>query len=303
MNSKNNIPFLNPGEQIRIIAPASVVERDYIVNTVQSLEALGYKVSLGKYIFSVFNQFAGTDEQRIQDFQEGIDDSEVKAIFCARGGYGSVRIINSLDFSSFREHPKWIVGFSDITIFHTLLNNQFSLPSIHAPMPVNFSSTSFQNNLRQLNNILIGKLENISIEKHALNIEGIGKGNIVGGNLSILYSLQATSYEIDTENKILFIEDVGEQLYHLDRMLQNFSLSGKFKDITGLIVGGLTAMKDKKRPFGKNAEEIIREYVEDSGIPVAFGFPAGHIENNVPFMLGAKIELEVEECKVILRCM
>jgi muramoyltetrapeptide carboxypeptidase len=301
MQSQITIPFLKAGDNIRIIAPASVVEKDYIEKTILALQELGYKASLGEHVFSVFNQYAGTDEQRLQDFQTAIDDPDVKAVFCARGGYGSIHLIQKLNFLTFRRKPKWIAGFSDITIFHSILNNQFKLPSIHSPMPVNFSSPSFQGNLRQLNDILQGRIQDITFNRHPLNIEGLGRGVLTGGNLSILYSLQSTPYAVNTDNRILFIEDVGEQLYHLDRMMQNLSLSGKLEKLNGLIVGAFTGMKDKKRPFGKNAEEIIRDYAGEYSFPVAFGFPAGHIRNNIPFMLGRAVELEVENGKVVLR--
>lgn len=301
MSIQKKIPFPGVGDEIRIISTASVVEKQYIESTADSLKELGFKVSLGEHVFSGFNQFAGSDAQRAEDLQRALNDPEVKAIFCARGGYGSVRILDLPDYKTFLENPKWIAGFSDITVFHILLNDRFNLPSIHAPMPINFTSNRFHDNLQQLNSIFLGKKPDFEIENHAQNIEGKNTGILVGGNLSIIYSLQATPYELETANRILFIEEVGEQLYHLDRMLQNFKLSGKFKNIKGLVVGGLTAMKDKKRPFGKSAEEIIREYVKDLGIPVAFGFPAGHIENNVPFILGEEVELTVKSRGTILR--
>jgi len=296
-----NIPFLERGDEIRIIAPASVVRKQYIESTVKSLTSLGFKTSLGEYAFSVFNQFAGTDEDRLRDLQTALDDPGVKAVFCARGGYGAVRIFNHLNYDLFLEKPKWIVGFSDITIFHILLNNRFNLPSIHAPMPVNAASDFFQNNLNQLNRILCGEQPAVETGSHVLNIEGEAEAVLVGGNLSIIYSLQGTPWELQTDDRILFIEEVGEQLYHLDRMLQNLQLSGKIQGLKGLIVGGLTSMKDKKRPFGKNAEEIILEYVEDLGIPVSFGFPAGHVEDNESFILGREVEFVVKAGGTVLR--
>ena len=286
-------PSLNINDTIKIIAPASRVEKDYMEQAVKSLTQLGYTVKLGENVFSEYYQFAGTDCQRLNDFQAVLNDEEVKAIFCARGGYGSLRIVNSLDFSGFRKLPKWIVGFSDITVFHSLLNGKYLISTVHAPMPVNANSPFFQENLRQLDAILKGKRPEIKNTNHPLNRFGSCRGRLVGGNLSILYSLQSTAYEIDTKNKILFIEDVGEQLYHLDRMLNNLKLSGKLKHLKGLIVGGMTSMEDKKRPFGKSSYEIIREAVNDFGFPVAFDFPAGHVDNNIPFVLGEEIKLSV----------
>jgi len=293
MGSLKFPPKLKKGDAIGIVAPASRVEKDYIEQTVKSLTQLGYEVISGENIFSEYNQFAGTDKQRLDDFQLALDNKNIKAIFCARGGYGSIRIADALDFSGFRRFPKWIVGFSDITVFHSLLNGKYQIPSIHAPMPVNFSSLYFQENLQQLDSILKGEMPEVRINGNTLNRMGTYRGKLVGGNLSILYSLQSTSFEIDTKDSILFIEDVGEQLYHLDRMLNNLRLSRKLKDLKGLIVGGMTAMEDKKRPFGKSTYEIIGEAVKNYIFPVAFDFPAGHIDNNVPFLLGAEIELSV----------
>ncbi len=295
MSSYKLPTFLSPGDEIRIIAPASAVEKDYIEKTRQSLENLGYKVTLGAHVFDVFHQFAGGDTQRMKDVREALYEKEVKAIFCARGGYGSVRIIDQIDFTVFQQNPKWIVGFSDVTVFHAQLNCQLKIPSIHSPMPVNFESPDFHENLHQLNDLLQGNLKEIYFHTDNLNRIGSTTGNLVGGNLSILHSLQSTPYEIETENKILFIEDVGEQLYHLDRMMNNFRLSGKLEGLKGLVVGGLTDMKDKKRPFGKSAEEIVSDAVKPFDFPVAFGFPAGHMQNNHPFLLGVDINLTVSE--------
>jgi muramoyltetrapeptide carboxypeptidase len=298
---KSKPAFLRPGDEIRIISPASVVEKEYIKKTTRSIENLGYKVTWGKHTFAALHQFAGRDKKRINDAQQALDEKDIKAVFCARGGYGSIRIIDKLDFSSFIQNPKWIVGFSDITVFHSLLNCQYNIPSIHSPMPVNYGSPSFNQNLNQLNDLLQGRLNDIQFESNSLNRSGKVTGKLVGGNLSILYSLQSTPYQIETKDNILFIEDVGEQLYHLDRMLNNFRLSGKLDKIKGLIVGGLTEMKDKKRPFGKSAEEIVFSAAEKYHYPIAFNFPAGHTQNNVPFLLGTEIELKVENNSTSIR--
>ena len=292
---------LLPGDEIRIVAPSSIVEKDYVDKALDSLTKLGYKATLGKNIFSGFNQFAGTDIDRISDFQHAVNDLQVKAIFCARGGYGSIRVIDKIDFLRFKRKPKWIVGFSDITVFHSLLNNKFNIATLHSPMPVNFEKPHFHENLAQLNLILKGQKPTIELKSNSLNRIGHCKGKVVGGNLSILYSLQSTPYEIDTKNKILFIEDVGEQLYHLDRMMNNFLLSGKLAHLKGLIVGGMTDMQDKKRPFGKTAYEIIFEAVKYFSYPVLFDFPAGHIDNNVPFILGAEAALIVDHKQSVIK--
>ncbi len=292
---------LKPGDEIRIVAPASNVEKDYIERTLVSLKDLGYVATLGKNVFSDFNQFAGTDDKRLADFQQAIDDPHVKAIFCARGGYGSIRIINKINFQKFRKSPKWIVGFSDITVFHSIMNCNFRIATVHSQMPVNFDRPQFSENLKKLNNILQGQKPEIDATMNFLNRNGECGGILVGGNLSILYSLQATPFQINTKNKILFIEDVGEQLYHLDRMLNNFKLSGKLKYLKGLIVGGMTDMQDKKRPFGKTAYEIVHDAVKEDDYPVLFDFPAGHLDNNEPFILGAEAELTVNHDYAFLK--
>ncbi|MBA7684357.1 putative murein peptide carboxypeptidase [subsurface metagenome] len=228
--------LLTKGDEIRIVAPASAVQKDYIDKSVVALSGLGYKTTVGKYVFSEDNQFAGTDEERLRDFQDAVNDQKVKAVFCARGGYGSSRIIDKIDFSDFRSNAKWIVGFSDITVFHSLMNCTYNIATIHSPMPVNSESSYFASNLKQLDEILRGKRNDIQIPYHPLNRKGQSRGKITGGNLSILHNLQSTPFEIKTENTVLFIEDMGEQLYHLDRMLNNLLLSGKFLKRPGRIM-------------------------------------------------------------------
>jgi muramoyltetrapeptide carboxypeptidase len=292
---------LSSSDEIRIIAPASAVEKEYIDKTAKSLIDLGFNVSMGKYTMDRFHQFAGKDWQRAEDFQEAINDPAVGAIFCARGGYGSVRIIPKIDFSELLEKPKWLAGFSDITVFHSFLNRTLNIATIHAPMPVNVDNVHFAENLLKLKKILKGDKPEIKLNPHDQNLKGIGRGKLVGGNLSIIYSLQSTRFELDTRGNILFIEDVGEQLYHIDRMMQNLLLSGKLEELAGLVVGEMTDMKDKKRPFGQNAYEIINDAVKCFDFPVAFGFPAGHTDNNVPFLLGSEVELQVDESGAHLR--
>lgn len=283
--------FLQSGDEIRIVSPAGRVEGDYLEKTIHSLENLNYRVSLGKYVLDSYHQYAGNDQNRLSDMQNALNDPGVKAIFCARGGYGSIRLIDKLDFNEFIKSPKWLVGFSDLTVFHSCLNGKFNIASIHSPMPVNFDSPYFGSNLGRLKDILNGKTEAMNFSSNPLNREGKATARLVGGNLSILYSLQSTPYELDTRNAILFIEDVGEQLYHLDRMMNNFRLSGKLKYLKGLVAGSFSAMRDKRRPFGKKAEEIVMEYTAGFNYPVIFDFPAGHTDNNAPFVLGSEIEL------------
>jgi len=211
-----------------------------------------------------------------------------------------MRIVKELYFKTFRKCPKWIAGFSDITVFHSLLNCHYKVATLHSPMPVNFNSPHFETNLEALNTLLKRNFGTLELVPDPLNRLGNATGKLVGGNLSILINLQSTPFEIIPNGNILFLEDVGEQLYHLDRMLQNLLLSGKLSNLKGLIVGGLTDMLDKKQPFGKTPNEIILDAVKEFGYPVAFGFPAGHMDNNVPFLMGTNVELEVKESGAII---
>ena len=285
------IPALKKGDTIAIVAPAKSIEKEYIDFAVDFFEQQGYKVLVGKNCLNQYHYFAGTDEERLSDFQEALDNPEIKAIICARGGYGCVRIVDEIQWASLLNHPKWIVGFSDVTVFHQRINI-LGLPSIHGTMPLNFKENSNEA-LTTLLQHLEGNHQAISIPSHPMNIEGIAEGILIGGNLSILYSLLGTDDEVNFQDTILFIEDLAEQLYHLDRMLFAFKKAGVLGQIKGLIVGGMTDMKDTAIPFGKSLEEIICEHIKPHNIPLVFGFPAGHINDNRALVFGKKIKLEV----------
>jgi muramoyltetrapeptide carboxypeptidase len=248
----------------------------------------------GQYLFGDENQFSGSDEERTSDFQMALDDIDIKAIVCVRGGYGVVRIIDKLSFSVFEQHPKWIVGYSDITVLHSHIQTQFGIETIHAIMPINFADPGSAVAIESLRKALFGLTLEYNVPANPLNVSGSVSGFLCGGNLSIIYSLIGTPSDIQTEDKILFIEDVDEYLYHLDRMMMNLKRSGKLEKIRGLIVGGFTKMNDNTIPFGKNAAQIIAEYVSDKGIPVCFDFPAGHIANNSALVLGREVHLNVD---------
>jgi muramoyltetrapeptide carboxypeptidase len=224
-----------------------------------------------------------------------LDHPEVKAIFCARGGYGTVRIIDRLNFDYFEQHPKWIVGYSDITALHSHIHTQFGIETLHAIMPVNFGEAGSDVAVESLRDVLFGEAPDYHIPAAPLHIEGEARGILTGGNLSILYSLSATSSDIDTEGKILFIEDLDEYLYHIDRMMINLHRAGKLSNLKGLIVGGMSRMNDNKVPFGKNAEEIIYDYASGLNIPVCFGFPAGHQPDNRALILGREVNMSVSQ--------
>jgi muramoyltetrapeptide carboxypeptidase len=231
--------------------------------------------------------------------QEAINDPETKAIICARGGYGTVRLIEKLDFSPLLKNPKWLVGFSDVTVLHSVLN-KLGLASIHGSMPGFFlENKKITRSFLSLIELLSSGRSKIEVSGHALNRNGICSGELVGGNLSLLYSLQGTPWQLDTSGKILLIEDLSEYLYHIDRMMQNLRLAGQLKHLSGLIVGGFTELKDNDSPFGKSAYEIILEAVHDYNFPVCFDFPVGHIPKNMAILLGGKYHLEVgENCRL-----
>lgn len=287
--------LLQKGDRIRIVAPAGKVSKEKVLPGIELLKDVGYEVIIGKHVFDRNFQYAGTDQQRFTDFQEAINDPQTKAIVCARGGYGSVRIIEKLNFSSFLKYPKWLVGFSDITVFHSVLN-KLGLASIHGAMPAFFlENKKPTKSVHSLMEVLTSGNSEVKFESHSLNCKGSCSGDLVGGNLSLLYSLQGTPWQLDTKGKILLIEDLSEYLYHLDRMMQNFRLSGQLNGLSGLVVGGFTEMLDNESPFGKSAYEIIREAVEGCHFPVCFDFPSGHISKNLSLVLGAVYQLEVGE--------
>lgn len=291
--------FLKIGDKIGIISTASKIDSDIINSAVNLLSSLGYFVELGENVFEKLNQFAGSDYQRTSDLQLMLDDSEIKAIICSRGGYGTLRTIEKINWNSFIAKPKWIVGFSDVTVLHSQLN-QLRIASIHGVMPRyffndNIPSTSFNS----LISVLTGNKIRYEIPPSPFNINGCANGELIGGNLSILYSLRGTPYDIDTRNKILFIEDLAEYLYHLDRMLMNLKLGGKLQQLSGLIVGSFTGLKDNETPFGKSIEEIILEHVSDFNFPVVFNFPSGHQNNNLTLKLGCIVKIEANTNKVL----
>lgn len=295
-------PPIKPGDKIRIVSPAGKVAEKYVLPAIEWLTGQGYKVELGKHVFDTHFQFAGTDNDRLEDLQTALDDPETAAIICSRGGYGTVRIIDKLDFSRFRKHPKWLVGFSDITILHAAIN-QRGISTIHGAMPRFFFDENGQanENLKTLMELLTGNQAEYKIDARPENRTGKCDAEVIGGNLSIIVSLLGTKYEIDTRGKILFIEDIDEFLYHTDRMMHQLKLAGKLDNLAGLVVGDFTDMKDNESPFGKTVREIIAEAVADYNYPVCFGFPAGHDKRNLALTFGVNWNLEVSEKEVMLR--
>jgi len=283
--------YLQKGDSVAIVSTARKISSDKIIPAIKLLENWGLNVIIGETIGSEENQFAASDEKRIADFQQMLDNPKVKAIWCARGGYGTVRLIDKLDFSAFKKHPKWIIGYSDITVLHSQFHN-FGVETLHATMPINIENSS-QQAIETLKNSLFGKSLFYEIPADEKNKSGKASGEIVGGNLSVLYSLLGSKSAIKTADKILFIEDLDEYLYHIDRMCMNLKRNGYFTHLKGLVVGGMSDMHDNEIPFGKTAEEIILDCVLEYDFPVVFNFPAGHLDDNRALILGRKIELNV----------
>jgi len=289
---------LNIGDKIGIISTARKISMEELKPSIKLLEEWGLKVVFGKNLFEEDNQFSGTVTQRSSDLQSMIDDDSIKAILCARGGYGTVQIIDKVDFSHLIKNPKWIIGYSDVTVLHSHLH-QLGITSLHATMPINFEKNT-PKALESLKSALFGLGNLTEINHHHFNRFGKVEGEIVGGNLSILYSLLGSDSDINTEGKILFIEDLDEYLYHVDRMMMNLKRNGKLKNLKALIIGGMSDMNDNTIPFGKTAEEIILEYIKEFDFPVCFNFPAGHLADNRCIRLGGKSVLEVNKNGVSL---
>ena len=254
----------------------------------------------GKNSLASHHQFAGTDEQRAADLQWALDNDQFAAVICSRGGYGSLRILEKLDFSNFIKNPKWLVGFSDITVLHAYINNFLKTKTIHGIMPVNFDSAT-EHSLESLKNALFGEKNVYKFQKNQLSRHGKAKGEIIGGNLSLIISIAGSHFDYDTTGKILFIEDVNEFLYRIDRLMMNLKIRGKLEKLAGLLVGSFDKMNDNPTPFGMNVYEIIAEKVKNYDFPVAFGFPAGHAKQNLALILGHEVELEVGERHCLLK--
>ncbi|QZK91695.1 LD-carboxypeptidase [Flavobacterium sp. CHNK8] len=286
-------PYLQKGDTIALVATARKNIDDNLKPAIDLLHSWGLEVIIGKTIGLDNNQLAGTDEQRAADFQAQLDNPNIKAIWCVKGGYGTVRMVDLLDFTNFKNNPKWIVGFSDVTVLHSHLNT-LGYQSLHAIMPLTAPRATPQA-VESLRMALFGEKLSYEVAATAKNKLGKATGQLVGGNLSILYSLFGSTSAIDCSDKILFIEDLDEYLYHIDRMMMNLKRNGCLESIKGIVVGSMTKMKDNDIPWGKNAIEIIEDVTQKYSIPILYNFPAGHIQDNRALILGSKVTLDVQE--------
>ncbi len=285
---------LKKGDKVMIVATARKISEEELRPAIEVLNKWGLIVVLGDNIYQENDQFSGTSEQRVTDLQKALDDEMVKAIFCARGGYGTVKIIDELDFSRFLKYPKWVVGYSDVTVLHNHINIKLSIQTAHATMPINFPLNTSES-LSSLKRGLFGEELNYDFDANSLNKNGKANGVLIGGNLSIIYSLMGTASQLNTDGKILFIEDLDEYLYHVDRMMMNLRRAGLLENLSGLIVGGMSDMNDNAIAYGKTAVEIISDTVKDFDYPVCFDFPAGHLADNRTLIFGENVQLEVQE--------
>lgn len=285
-------PYLHLGDTIGIVAPARKISLEELQFSTNWLKSKGFQVIFAPNLFAEEHQFAGSDEIRQQSFQAMIDNPNVKAILSARGGYGSARIIDKIDFSHFHENPKWLCGYSDFTVFHSHLASKNISASLHSTMPISMNEETIDN-CNALFDALIGKKMELSGHNHPYNQYGTSAGKIVGGNLSILYSMLGSPSDINTNGAILFLEDLDEYLYHIDRMIVALKRAGKFDHLAGLIIGGMSDMHDNTIPFGYSAEEIIMKHCQEYDFPIAFNIPVGHGKDNKTLKLGVSSKLIV----------
>lgn len=291
---------LSQGDTVSIVAPGRKLDRTIIDAATKILENWGLTVRTGKNLFSEkHNYLSGTDTERLEDLQQALNDSSIKAIICARGGYGTTRILDQLDFTAFTKNPKWICGFSDITALHLKLQS-LNVQSIHGTMPIQFADSMHTDSAEQLRSLLFGEAVSIQANPSSQNRLGEATGEMVGGNLSLLLESLGTTSELQTENKILIIEEVGEYVYRLDRMLVQLKRAGKL-NLAGLVIGHMTDIQESELPFGERVEQLVRYHTQDFNYPIAFNFPTGHDHPNLAWISGAKAKLEVTNTKSLLR--
>lgn len=295
-------PYLKKDDTIGLVCPSGFMALDKAEACINTLQSWGYQVKVGNTVGSnSTNYFSGTDEERLNDLQQMLDDKTIKAVLCARGGYGATRLVDKINFRKFKKHPKWLIGYSDITVFHSHIFSNHNIATLHAPMAGAFSNDEFENEyVQSLQKALSGEKTYYTCNGHEFNQAGKAKGELVGGNLALLAHCIGTRSDINTKGKILFIEDIGEQLYNIDRMFYQLKRSGKLKKLAGLIIGGFTDTQDTERPFGKNAYELIKDIVKEYKYPVCFNFPVSHEKENYALKVGVTYKLKVSEQQVEL---
>jgi muramoyltetrapeptide carboxypeptidase len=296
-------PYLKKGDLIGIVCPAGFMAAERAAECIRVLtDEWGFRVKVGRTLGNDNGTyFSGTDAERLADLQEMLDDDEVNAVLFGRGGYGMGRIIDDIDFKKFKKSPKWLIGFSDITVLHSHLYSNYYISSLHAPMAGAFNEAGYANRFVQsLKAALEGTWAKYSCEPHELNRTGEAIGELIGGNLSLIAHLVGSDSDIKTRGRILFLEDVGEYIYNVDRMMYQLKRSGKLNKISGLIIGGFTDMKDTERPFGKTVFQTIKDAVEEYNYPVCFGFPVSHGKENYALKIGVGYKLKITKSRVIL---
>ncbi|OEK02534.1 hypothetical protein BFP97_13825 [Roseivirga sp. 4D4] len=290
--------FLKVGDEVAIVATAKRLEKD-ISEGINTLEKWGLKVKVGKSVHNQHGYFAGSDEERIHDLQSALDDPSIKAIVFARGGYGTTRILDQIDFTSYLSQPKWIVGFSDLTSI-LLLSSVLEVPSVHGPVALTIGRDEVSDN--KLKDLLFGELDfDIPLLESNHTKEGNCSGKVVGGNLSLIYESIGSSNEIETDGNILFLEEVSEEMYAVDRMMNKLRRSGKLEDISGVIIGSFTSISDSQSYFKESVEELLLKYFGHLDIPVAFGLEAGHEKRNYPLILGMNCEVILSKNQISIK--
>lgn len=285
-------PFLEKGDKVLILSPSGKIDKSFLLGARKRLESWGLKVVMGKHAAGSSGRFAGTVKQRLTDFQRALDDEKIKAILCSRGGYGTVHLIDKLDFTSFKEHPKWLFGYSDITLLHEVFQYH-GFASVHSPMARHLAVEPEDDLCTQaFKDLLFGQLPHYTCEGHPLNRKGKATGTLRGGNLSVLYGLRGTKYDFPAKSTVLFIEDIGERPYHVDRMMNNLKLGGVLENLSGLIVGQFTEYEEDLS-LGREVYQLIADAVKEYEYPVCFDFPVGHVKLNYPLICGSRVELNV----------